>query len=162
MLSVSDDECEQILSHFGITYNDFSGPIRTNLEDFSDLKRETGLAILDLTYLQEWYCLKVEKNIPKKMAIQSVQCDVSDLDYELVRIQQSMKASERWGIENFSEELNSFTGYRLINYTRFIEYVKENTKLTAGIDRVFEEKRCEYNLLLDRKVNIIQSYEKLK
>lgn len=65
------------------------------MEEFSDLQNKTGLAILDLTLLQEWHCLKTEQNIQKKKAIQSLQYDVNDLDYELVRIQQAMKASER-------------------------------------------------------------------
>lgn len=90
-----DDECEQILNHFGVTLDDFVAPIRTNLEEVSDLKDKTGLALLDITHLQEWYYLNAEQNIPKKLAIQSLQSDVSDMDYELARIQQAMKTSER-------------------------------------------------------------------
>lgn len=92
---VVDDECEQILNHFGVPLDDFSAPIRTSLEEFTDLKDKTGLALLNMTHLQEWSYLNAEQNIPKKMASQSLQCDVSDLDYELVRIQQAMKTSER-------------------------------------------------------------------
>lgn len=49
-------------------------------------------------------------------------------------------------------------------FVRFLGYISENTKHSAGTDRVFEEKRCEYNLLLDRKVNknVLFSYKKWK
>lgn len=146
-----DEECEQILNHFGINHSDFTGSNRTDLENFSDLKNTTGLTILDLSYLQEWNCRKVERNIRKKMAIQSLQYDVNDLDNELVLIQQATKSSERWMIFIENSQWNKFI-FRYFHCARFLEYIKRNTKVTAVVDRVFEEKRCEYNLLLDRKV----------
>lgn len=83
------------MNSFGIDYNDFSASDHAGLYKIVDLQLKTGLAVFDSTYLQEWHCQKVEQNIPTKIAVQRLQNDVSDLDYELVRIQQKTKAAER-------------------------------------------------------------------
>lgn len=92
---IVDDEYQQVLNRLSIIYNDFSILLRSNVEQFIDLKSTTGLDKLELTYLQELYCSKAEKIIPKKMAIQNLKNDVSDLEDELICTQQAMAGIER-------------------------------------------------------------------
>lgn len=81
------------MNRFGIAYSDFPG--RTNLDAFSELKNNTGLALLDLTYLQEWHCSKIEQNMPKKIVLHRLQYEGNELDYELLHVKQAIKACER-------------------------------------------------------------------